>query len=141
MLSVHSYSGDYIDACEQQMRAQLDAYALLAAAATASGASGASVATSFEIYFFGNLVLVLDRYFVHRTRALEGRDGNALNEVRMIGASLLHHGGVLTAEKSIKYVAARSATKVQIGDRIFLTDARFRTLCDAYFAEMRHRYT
>ncbi len=141
MSSVHSYSREYIDRCEQQMRVQLDAYDLLAAAARASGDAGASAASAFEIHFFANLVLVLDSYFANRTRALEGKDGNALNEVRMLRASHLRNGGVLAAEPQIKYVAERSATKLKIGDRIFLTETRFRALSAAYFAEIGHRFT
>lgn len=63
---------------------------------------------AFEQSFLANLVLVLDHFFVHRTRALEGKDGNALNEVRMLCDSILLNDSVMTANKTIKYDPARS---------------------------------
>lgn len=44
-----------------------------------------AVLESFEAVFFNNMVLVLDSYFTHRTRAIEGKDGNPMN--RLIGSN------------------------------------------------------
>jgi hypothetical protein len=87
MLAVKSYSKDYIKACRARTDAQLAAHAALGAAAGKGKARSALVA--FEAPFFNDLTLVLESYFVRRTRAIEGKDGNPLNEVRMICVSLL----------------------------------------------------
>jgi hypothetical protein len=44
------------------------------------------------------MILALDRYVNHRARGLEGKDGNSLNEVRMIGTSLSEGDGRLQAD-------------------------------------------
>jgi hypothetical protein len=45
----------------------------------------------------------LDSYFVHRTRAIEGKDDNPLNEVRMLSTSTLRNKAELMADKAIEY--------------------------------------
>ena len=49
------------------------------------------------------MVVVLDRLFVNRSRTLEKKDGNPLNEVRTACDSILEHDGVLAANKTIKF--------------------------------------
>jgi hypothetical protein len=74
---------------------------------------------SFEPLFFGNLVLRLECCcFVHRAGGSEGKDGNPLNEVRMLSNSILQNGGVLTADKTIKYKPETSVLKLKIGERL-----------------------
>ena len=140
MLAVTTYPQDYIDECRSAMDAQLAAYRAVAAA-LGSDAAGGSALTSFEPVFFGNLVLVLDQYFVHRTRAIEGKDGNPLNEVRMLAGSILTAGRVLAADKTIKYKPETSVLGLAIGDEIVLDDARFGELSKAFFAEIEQRFT
>jgi hypothetical protein len=38
---------------------------------------------AFETLLFNNMILVLDRNFVHRLRMVIGKDGNPLNEVEL----------------------------------------------------------
>lgn len=56
-------------------------------------------ARGFEPMFFNHFVMALDNYFVHRARNLEGKDGNPLNEVRLLANSPMSSGGVLTDKK------------------------------------------
>ena len=86
-------------------------------------------------------MVVLDRLFVHRTRGREGKDGNALNEVRMLCDSILENKGVLAANNTIKYDSAKSVVKLAIGSEIKLTQADFARLCKAFFAEIQAKFT
>lgn len=48
------------------------------------------------------MVLALDQLFVHRARGIEGKDGNPLNEVRVLCTSIMANGGVLVKDSQIK---------------------------------------
>jgi hypothetical protein len=54
-----------------------------AVASTTTDEKVTSALEAFEVLFFNNMALVLDRYFVHRLRMVTGKDGNPLNEVEM----------------------------------------------------------
>ena len=138
MLAVKAYPQDYIDDCRSRMDAQLAAYDAVRSSASRAGDAAIS---SFEPLFLNDLVLVLDQYFVHRTRAIEGKDGNPLNEVRMLCGSILHDEGTLSPDKTIKYTPETSVLKLGIGDEIRLDVAQFRQLCDAFFTEIERRFT
>ena len=129
MLCVNQYPREYVDECRSRMAAQLNAYRELAA-------PGGATVEAFEPQFFNHLVLALDRYFVHRSRTLEGKNGNPLNEVRMLCSSLLEHHGVLAADKTIKYRPENAVLQLQIGDEIRLLEADFEALCSAFFREL-----
>ena len=95
MLCVNNYTQKYIDECRSRVAAQVSAYQALVATARNQTATdeplvGAAI-EAFEPHFFNNMVLALDSYFVHRTRAIEKKDGNPLNEVRMLCNSILIH--------------------------------------------------
>jgi hypothetical protein len=90
-----------------------------------------------------NLVLILDGFFVHRSRTLEGKDGNALNEFRMICTSLPQNHGVMCTDKSnktIKYSPEKSVVKLKIGDEIKLTESAFAALFKVFFAEIEAKF-
>ena len=95
----------------------------------------------FESVFFANMLLVLELSFVHRGRGMEGKDGNPLNEVRMLCASLLEHDGVFTAEKSIKLVPEQSVLGYEFGDAIALDEEQFTRIADAFFAEIERKFS
>jgi hypothetical protein len=136
MLAVTKYPPEYVDTCRAAMAAQIKAYKRLAKAA-----GDGAPRTAFEPLFFNNLVLVLNAYFVHRTRALEGKDGNPMNEVRMLGNSILDNDAVLTAEKAIKFKPETSVLGLAIGDRIALDEKAFSRLADAFFTAIEGTFT
>jgi hypothetical protein len=94
----------------------------------------------FEILYFNNMVLALDRCFVHRIRPVTGKDGNALNEVELIADSLMNNGGVFQANKVIKYLPDSSVLKLRAGDAIKLKASDFEMLAAAFFDELKNKF-
>jgi len=128
MLAVTSYPQDYIDHCRTLIDAQLQAYGQLA-----------ERPQPFETLFCNNMVLVLELSFVHRLRKNEGKDGNPLNEVRLLASSILEHGGVLVADKQIKLTPDTSVLGLSPGDRIELEFDGVKRLAAAFFDELERR--
>jgi hypothetical protein len=144
MLSVNHYDQAYIDGCRAKVDVQIAAYRDLVNATAGSRGSGrarsdAAVET-FEPVFFNTMVLMLDAYFVHRMRAMEGKDGNPLNEVRVLGTSILNSDGIMTADKSIRLDPAASILGYEVGDVIAVREKDFLRLADAFFSEIEERY-
>ena len=144
MLGTNAYPAAYVQAARDDFAAQIKAYRdLVGAACKASGMSltriDAALAT-FEPAFFNNLLLALEMRFVHRLRGVEGKDGNPLNEVRMLAASLLDNGGVLVDSQTIKYDAGKAVLGIDIGDRIALNADDFEALCSAFLAQIEKRF-
>src|SRR4051794_10317504 len=98
MLAVTRYSPEYVAQTRKAIGAQVAAYAELAKAANGAGPA----LESFEHVFFNNMVLVLDHCFLHRARGPEGKDGNPMNEARVIANSLVENDGRLLADTQIK---------------------------------------
>jgi len=94
----------------------------------------------FEPLFFNNMIMVLDRYFVHRLRMVTGKDGNPLNEVELLTEPLMNNGGVLRGNKVVKLVPEESVIKLNIGDRILLSEAQFERLAEAFFTEIERKF-
>ena len=141
MLCMNSYPQDYVDQCRSRIDQQLVAYRRLAAAAEAkSDEKLGAAAAAFEPLFFNSLVLVLDSYFVHRSRTIEGKDGNPLNEVRVLCTSMLLHGDIVTVEKAIKLEPDTSVLGMRAGDRVSLSEAAFVGLSKAYFDEIERKF-
>jgi len=134
VLAAKTYPQDHIDACRARMDAQLATYRTLAASADPAAVE------AFAPVLFANLVLALDGGFVHRTRGVEGKDGNPLNEVRMLCTSILQ-GDVLLADSTIKYKPEASVLGLAIGDEIRLDEPGFTRLAEAFHAEIERRFT
>ncbi len=141
MLGMKTYPKDYIDACRGRIEADVRAYRKQV------GKEGGG---EFEVRFFNDLVLVLDRMFVHRLAGLEGKDGNPLNEIRVLCNSLLLNQGQLQVERlpgwpesagsSIKLPPETSILKLKPGDEVKLREADFVRLFKAFFSEIEKRY-
>ncbi|MGG0656038.1 hypothetical protein [Rummeliibacillus pycnus] len=139
MLSMNTYPKEYIDECRSKINQQLSAYKNLVEA----GSNNEQLNTAFEVFelhFFNHMVLALDHYFCHRSRTIEKKDGNPLNEVRMLCNSIMEHENKLTVEKSIKYKPEKSVLKIEIGDEIKLTVKDFELLSKAFLDEMESKF-
>src|SRR5881409_944116 len=142
MLGMKTYSQDYIDACRARVEANLRAYRKQV---------GKAPAKEFEDRFFKDQVLLLDYMFVHRLSGIEGRDGNPLNEVRILCNSILLNKGKLQVDKlpgwpnsavSGRHLPPeRSPLKLQVGDEVRITEADFVRLSKAFFAEIEKKYS
>ncbi|MGZ4767983.1 MAG: hypothetical protein ACXVLX_04945 [Ilumatobacteraceae bacterium] len=135
MLGRKDYTKEEFDHARAAVATQLASYAKVAKLG-----GKASALDEFETVFFNNMVIVLDRYFVHRIRPVTGKDGNALNEVELIVEALMNNEGVFQGNKVIKYVPESSVLKLRAGDAIKLTAADFERLSDAFFDELKLKF-
>jgi hypothetical protein len=138
MLSISSYKRDYVDKCRARMNRQLSAYEAVKAVAAKHG-DDVSLA-DFEHQFFGNMVLALDSLFGHRSRAAELKNGNPLNEVRILCGSFMKGDGHLIADSTIKYDPAKSVLGYKLGDEIRLTAGDFEKLSGFFLDEIERKY-
>ncbi len=135
MLGVNTYSPSYIAACRSRIEAGITAYKSLG-----------NKSPDFEAAFFNDLVMLLDYFFVHRLRTVEGKDGNPLNEVRMLAASMLQNDNVLAApadlgDKSMKLPPDKTVLGLTPGDNIALAEPDFQRLAAAFFAELERKFS
>ena len=135
MLGVKTYEKSYVADCESFVAAKVSAYAN---AVTKADPKALAV---FEPSFFNGLVLELEVAFVHRLRGVEGKNGNPMNEVRLLAVSMLTNGGELVADTQIKLKPETSVLGLAVGDKIALTQAEFERLASAYFAAIRATFT
>jgi hypothetical protein len=140
MLGVRNYTKEYIDECRSKVEADISTFRKLAKAAKNQPATGKAL-EAFEVTFFNNLVLVLDHLFVHWLRTVEGKDGNPLNEVRLLGDSMMNNNGIMSTDKTIRFDPARSVLKYKAGDEIKLNEADFVILSRAFFAELESKFS
>jgi hypothetical protein len=143
MLAMNKYPQDYIDSCRSRVDAQLDEFrSLVAAAKTIDGKSPSfdKALAAVESAFFNNMIIVLDSYFTHRTRAVEKQDGNPLNEVRVMACSMLSNGEIMMADGAIKLNPAKSVLKYEIGDKIRVTEQDFQLIAKAFFDEIEVKF-
>ena len=141
MLGMKNYTQNYIDACRARVDADLRAYRKQV---------GKAPSEEFEVRFFNDQVLLLDYMFVHRLSGIEGKDGNPLNEVRVLCNSILLNQGKVQVEKlpewpnsavaSLKLPPERSVLKLRVGDDVKLSEADFVRLSKAFFAEIEKKY-
>jgi len=138
MLGMKTYERGYVNACRAKIDADVRAF-------KRSGAKG------LETTFFNNLVLKMEYMFVHRFSGIEGKDGNPLNEVRVLCNSILLNEGKLQVEKlpgwpnsavaGLKLPPDTSVLKLRVGDEVKVSEADFARLAKAFFAEIEKKYT
>ena len=135
MLGMKKYPKDYIAACRARVEADLRAY---------RSQVGKAPSEEFEARFFNDQVLLLDYMFVHRLTGSEGKDGNPLNEVRV-----LNHGKVQvdrlpgwpnSASSGMTLPPEKSVLKLKAGDEVRLSEADFVRLSKVFFAELEKRF-
>lgn len=135
MLCVNQYPRAFVDACRRRVDRQLSSYDALVARVKDD-----AVIQAFEKDFFDNLVLALDNSFCHRSRGMEKKDGNPLNELRMLSNSIVDNGGVLREDRTIRYDPSRSILGFAVGDEIRLTRDEFASLSRAFLDEIERKY-
>ena len=142
MLGMKKYSKKYIGDCRERVKANLRAYREQAKKA---------YSRNFEARYFNDQVLLLDYMFVHRLTGIEGKEGNPLNEVRIICNSILLNEGKLQVDKlpgwpnsagsGMRLPQDKSILKLKAFDPIELSETDFVRLFEAFFAEIEHKYT
>ena len=135
------YSKDYIAACRARVDADLRAYRKQV---------GNAPSKEFEARFFNDQVLLLDYMFVHRLTGIEGKDGNPLNEVRVLCNSLLLNQGRLqvdrlpgwpnSASTGMELPPEKSVLKLKVGEEVRLNESDFVRLSKAFFAELEKKF-
>ena len=145
MLGMGEYDQDYIDACRSRVETQTAMFHEVAQAARDHGDADVSglegALESLEYEYFNNMLLVLDGYFVHRPRGGEGRDGGALDEVRVLARSLMHNGGTVAADPEIPLDPSRSVLGLAVGDPITLDLQQFRRLSNAFLRAIESTFS
>ncbi len=140
MLAVSTYPQDYIDESRSRIAAQVAAYEKLAVSVNKGADAQQRAGRDFEPKFFSAMILALDAAFVHRLRMKEQKDGNPLNEVRMLSNSILNDRGTMAADKTIKYDPKKSVLKYAFGDEVAVNAAGFKKLSAAFLAEIEAKY-
>jgi hypothetical protein len=135
------YTKDYIVACRERVDADLHAY---------RDGVGKTASKEFESRFFNDQVLLLDYMFVHRLTGIEGKDGNPLNEVRVLCNSILLNRGRLQIDKlpgwpnsagsGMRLPSEKSILKLEVGDDVRLSEADFVRLSKAFFDELEKKF-
>jgi len=141
MLGMKTYSPKYIGACRARVDADLRAYRKQV---------GKAPSKEFEARFFNDQVLLLDYMFVHRLTGIEGKDGNPLNEVRVLVNSLLLNDGKVQVDRipgwpnsasgGLTLPPEQSVLKLKPGDEVKLSEADFVRLSKAFFEELEEKY-
>ena len=86
------------------------------------------------------IVLAQDGWFVHRMRGRKGKDGNPLNEVRLICLGITRNGGSFPSGATIRWHPETSITGLRPGDPIRLTAPVFAVLTEAFLTEIAARF-
>lgn len=111
MLAQGTYDADYIADCRGQVEAEIAAFDI----ARADSDVDDTALEDLEGSYFAALLLALEMRFVHRLRAKEGKDGNPLNEVRLLVESLMSNGGRMVEDSKLGLDPERSVLHTRPG--------------------------
>lgn len=139
MLCTTIYTQEYINSSYAKIADQIVVYEKLRSAMADDPAAGAAL-SKFESVFFNNLVILLDSLFNNRCRTIELRDGNPLNEVRMIANAMQYNSYIFIADEDVSYSTEKSVLKYQFGDEISINAEGFDELFEAFFREIEGKY-
>jgi hypothetical protein len=139
VLGRKDYKPEEVENGQKAVRQQLAAYKQLVKAVDGD-AQAAKALEAFESILFTNMILVLDRYYVHRLRSSTGKDGNPLNEVELLADSLMNNGGKFRGNNVIKYKPDEAVLKIEEGEPIRLTAGQFERLSKAFFEDLESKF-
>jgi hypothetical protein len=125
MLLRTGYDRHYVAACRESVGAAVEELRRV-------GASSAA---------WNQLLPALDRWFELRNPKVEGRDGNPLNEVRVLATCVTEHGSVVVIPRGIKLSPDTSVLGFEAGEEISLDGDSFERLFDAFLAEVEAKFT
>lgn len=140
MPCVDKYALDYVDACRTRFTILVSAFEALSSTVGATDSRQRVAMAAFEPHVFNNMLVALEAHFVHRAQLTAAKEGNPLDEVRMLVTSIMNNDSVLTGDASIPYDPAKSVLKLKIGDTIRLDVSAFSELAAAFLAEITARY-
>jgi hypothetical protein len=125
MLLRTGYDRHYVAACRESVGAAVEELRRVGAGSAA----------------WNQLLPALDRWFELRNPKVEGRDGNPLNEVRVLAMCVTEHGSVVAIPKGIKLAPETSVLGFAEGEEISLDGDAFERLFDAFLAEVEAKFT
>ncbi len=96
--------------------------------------------TTLESLVFSQAVVVLDAWFIHRSRDLEGADGNPMNEVRVVADSVVSNESIVRVEGPISWDPRRTVLGLAVGDEVEVTADGYERLAAAYLAAIEATY-
>ncbi len=128
MLGRKTYPREYIARCQRDIEAQIAEFNDLP-----------PVTSTFASRLAGHLVIVMDACFVNRLRATEGKDGNALNEVRLLAQSLMY-GEAVVDDSTVTWNTEDMVLGLTKGDDLELSISDVDKLQRAFFVAMLDRY-
>lgn len=128
MLGRKNYPREYIERCQRDIEAQIAEFNDLP-----------PVTSSFATRLAGHLVIVMDACFVNRLRATEGKDGNPLNEVRLLAQSLMY-GDTVVDDSTVTWNQESMVLGLMKGDDLELSIGDVDRLQRAFFVQLFDKY-
>ena len=126
MLARTSYDPSQIATARAAFAEMVEGWRSIAARSEARARAAA------EEQVFAQMLVALEGWFVHRARAQEGKDGNALNEVRLLALGVTQNSGRFPEPGPVCWRPEQSLTGLRPGDPI-----RIRPATGAHLASIR----